>query len=85
MKFLLKAGGDPRLKNKSGSTPFHLAVQNTGRGGSGADEAKAAQRQIISEFVALRVSTALKDGNGKSVLDWATSDWVREMLGETTS
>jgi ankyrin repeat protein len=83
VKCLLKAGADPMLKNKSGSTPFHLAAQNTGRGGSGALEAKAAQRQIIAAFVALGVSTALKDGSGKSVLDWATSGWVREMLGET--
>src|SRR5439155_847463 len=43
---LLKAGADPTLKNKPGSTPFHLAVQNTGRGGTGAAVAIAAQQQI---------------------------------------
>jgi len=32
VKFLLQAGADPTIKNKPGSTPFHLAVQNTGRG-----------------------------------------------------
>lgn len=78
---LLKAGGDPSLRNKPGSTAFHLAVQNTGRGGSGTDEARAAQREIIEEFLRFGVSPSIKDGNGKSVLDWAKSGWIREMLG----
>jgi hypothetical protein len=82
VKFILEAGGDPTLKNKPGSTPFHLAVQNTGRGGSGAEVAKNAQRQIIEQFLLLGVSVALKDGTGKSVLDCAKSDWIREMLSE---
>lgn len=79
---LLQAGSDPTLRNHSGSTPFHLAVQNTGRGGSGAEVAKAAQRQIIATFLSLELSPALKDGKGKSVLDWAKSDWIRNMLTE---
>ena len=82
VKCLLQAGSDPTLKNKSGSTPFHLAVQDTGRGGSGADEARAAQRQIIKEFLSLGVSQSLKDGKGKSVSDCARSDWIKEMLSD---
>jgi hypothetical protein len=78
---LIKAGADPALKNKSGSTPFHLAVQNTGRGGTGADAAIAAQRRIIKEFLAFGVSAELTDGSGKSVLDWAKSGWMRDLLG----
>ncbi len=80
MQFLLTAGSDPLIKNRPGSMPFHLAVQTTGRGGSGAEEAKAAQRTIIETFLSLGLSPKLNDGNGKSVLDWAKSDWVREML-----
>jgi hypothetical protein len=78
--FLLSAGSDPRQRNKSGSTPFHLAVQNTGRGGSGEQAAKAAQRQIIEEFIARGISPRLEDCNGRSVADCAKSAWVRELL-----
>ncbi len=85
VRCLLKAGGDPTLKNKSESTPFHLAVQDTGRGWSGADEARAAQRQIISEFLSMGVSKSLKDGKGKSVLDCARSSWIHEMLSDNAT
>ena len=47
---LLERGADRTVKNKSGSVPFDLAVRNTGRGGSGAEVAKLAQRQIIEEL-----------------------------------
>jgi ankyrin repeat protein len=80
VKTLLHAGADATLKNKPGSTPFHLAVQNTGRGGSGSEKAKAAQREIIQAFLEHSVSPSLKDANGKSVLDWAKSDWIRQMV-----
>jgi hypothetical protein len=80
VKFLLAAGADPAIKNKPGSTPFHLAVQNTGRGGSGEPAAIEAQREIIETFLGLGVSLKLKDGNGKSVMDCARSEWIRELL-----
>ena len=85
MKCLLAAGSDARLRNKSGSTPFHLAVQDTGRGGSGADVARAAQRQIIRQFLSFGLTPALKDGKGKTVLDSARSSWIRKMLSENPS
>lgn len=84
VKYLLERGSDPKLRNKPGSTPFHLAVQNTGRGGSGEEVAKEAQRQIIRQFLGLGLSPALKDGQGKSVLDCAKSGWIREMLAGGT-
>jgi ankyrin repeat protein len=64
VELLLQMGANPVLKNKPGSTPFHLAVQDTGRGGSGAEEARAAQRTIVRTFLAHGVSTRLRDGKG---------------------
>ena len=77
---LLDAGADATIRNLPGSTAFHLAVQNTGRGGSGAERAKAAQREIIRMFLKRGVSTRLKDAKGKSVMEWVKSDWIREMI-----
>ena len=82
---LLEAGGDATVQNKPGSTPFHLAVQNTGRGGSGAEQAKTAQREIIQAFLARAVSTALEDRNGKTVLQWARSDSIRQLLSRNSA
>ena len=44
---LLESGADPRLQTKSGSTPMLLAIQSTGRGGSGSPEAKLEQEEIV--------------------------------------
>ena len=43
---LLDGGADVRRKNKRGSTAAQLATRNTGRGGTGAPEAKAQQADI---------------------------------------
>ena len=80
VRCLLEAGANATMRNKPGSTPFHLAVQSTGRGGSGSELAKAAQREITQALLEHGVSPALKDANGKTVLDWARSDWIRELL-----
>ena len=85
VKCLLERGSDATLKNKSGSTPFHLAVQDTGRGGTGAEPARAAQRQIIQEFFSIGLNPALKDGQGKSVFDCARSPWLRNLLSENAA
>ncbi len=79
-KLLLRGGSDPVARNKAGSTVFHLAVQNTGRGGSGAAAAVEAQREMIAAFLSLGIGIDLRDGKGKSVVDCARSEWIRAML-----
>jgi hypothetical protein len=48
VRALLANGADPALRNKSGSTPMQLALHTTGRGGSGSEEAKAQQQEILN-------------------------------------
>jgi hypothetical protein len=80
VKCLLDAGADPTIRNKPGSTPFHLAVQNTGRGGSGSEQARIAQHEILQAFRERGVSPTLTDAKGKTVLDWVKSDWIHKIL-----
>ena len=47
VRALLEGGADPKRTNKSGSTPMKLAMQPTGRGGSGSTAAKAEQALIV--------------------------------------
>jgi ankyrin repeat protein len=48
VRALLDAGANPTLQNKSGSTPMHLAVHNTGRSGSGSEQARQQQAGIVN-------------------------------------
>ena len=83
VQFLLQAGSDAARRNKPGSTAFHLAVQNTGRGGSGSGLAKTAQRDILAAFLKHGVRPTIEDTKGKSVLAWARSGWIRQMLEDS--
>jgi ankyrin repeat protein len=47
VKALLDGGADIGRRSNSGSTPLKLALMTTGRGGSGSDEAKAQQQEIL--------------------------------------
>ena len=80
VKCLLAARADPAIRNQPGSAAFHLAVQNTGRGGSGTKMARTAQREIIQAFLERGVSPALTDAKGKSVRDWARQGSIRQRL-----
>ena len=73
-------GAEPRVRNRAGSTPFHLAVQDTGRGGSGAPLARQTQAEIVTAFLAAGVSADLPDARGRTVHDCARSDPVRALL-----
>jgi hypothetical protein len=47
VRTLLDLGADASRPKKNGSTPMLLAIQNTGRGGTGSEEAKLQQREIL--------------------------------------
>jgi ankyrin repeat protein len=47
VKVLLESGADVDAANGRGSTPLLLAMQNTGRGGTGSVRAKAQQAEIL--------------------------------------
>ena len=77
---LIRRGADPLLTNKRCSTALHLAVQNTGRSDSGSEAARDEQRRIIAVLLAHGARPSDVDANGKSVMDAAASDWVRQLL-----
>jgi len=62
---LLDADADATDRDKPGSTPFDLAVKNTGKGGIGAPEAIAGQRRIITALFAHRVNPKVKNSRGQ--------------------
>ena len=83
VRALIENGANLRLMNKSGSTPLHLAVQDTGKSNSGSDEAKDEQRQIIALLLEHGASPADVNANGQTVASAASSDWIRQLLGNS--
>jgi ankyrin repeat protein len=79
---LIDRGADPLMMNKNGSTPLHLAVQNTGKSNSGSEEAKEEQRRIIVLLLEHGASGADPDARGKTVAAAAPSRWIRQLLDE---
>lgn len=76
VRVLLEGGAPVRQPNHSGSTPLHLAVQTTGRSGSGTALAREEQVAIIRLLLASGAEVSDRDGSGKSVEEAATGDWV---------
>ncbi len=80
VRALLEGGADVRKQNGSGSTPLHLAVQDTGRGGSGSELAREEQRKIIAILLQAGASGTDSDGNGKTVRDACSQEWIVSLL-----
>jgi ankyrin repeat protein len=80
VRALLDGGANPTLKNKSGSTPLHLAVQTTGASGSGSDGARCQQEAIIRLLLERGAKPTDQDARGKQVCQAATSDRIRVLL-----
>jgi hypothetical protein len=62
VRALVSGGARVRLRNRSGSTPLHLAVQDTGRGGAGTTRARIEQAKIIAILID---AGARVDGQGR--------------------
>jgi ankyrin repeat protein len=80
---LLRHGAAVRLRNGSGSTSFHLAVQTTGRGGTGSPESKALQKEIIELLLKAGANPKDQNGRGKTVLQSAHRDWIALLDAKT--
>jgi ankyrin repeat protein len=77
---LLMNGASIRLKNGRGSTPLHLAVQNTGKGGTGSAESKTLQKEIIQLLLKAGADPNDRDERGNTVWQCAKSEWIRSLL-----
>ena len=82
VRALLDAGANLQQPNNSGSTPLHLAVQTTGKSGSGSDAARQQQEMIIRLLLERGARLSDKDSKGKTVKQAVTSVWIRELLNE---
>jgi ankyrin repeat protein len=80
VRALLAGGAEVRIKNDNGSTPLHLAVQNTGRGGSGSPACKAHQMSIIQLLLISGADPEDKDSQGKTVRQWINEEWIGKLL-----
>jgi len=82
---LLETGADPRGRNGSGSTPLHLAVQPTGRGGSGSAACRAQQAEIIALLLSHGARPSDRSAAGKTVRDCTKGEWIRDLLDNTAA
>jgi hypothetical protein len=82
VRALLVNGADLRMRNKRGSTPLHLAVQHTGRGGTGSAAAREEQKEIIRLLLGHGARPSDTDAVGRSVKDCVVADWIRALLSQ---
>jgi ankyrin repeat protein len=73
-------GADARRRNGNGSTPLHLAVQSTGRGGSGSAAAREQQATIVRLLLDHGARASDTDSAGKSVRDCVKTGWMHALL-----
>jgi hypothetical protein len=64
---------------------LHLAVQTTGRGGSGSRQAREQQAGIVSLLLERGATVTDQDRKGKDVRQAATSEWIRALLREVSA
>ena len=76
---LLDGGANVTAPNKAGSTLLHLAVQNTGRGGSGSRRAEQ-QTEIIRLLLLQRRTADGHRWSRQQVRQACQSEWVRSVI-----
>ena len=74
----LEAGADVKIRNKPGSRLFIWRCRTRGAVAQVREAHGAAE--IIQAFLSEGSARSSTMAKGKSVLDWAKSDWIREML-----
>jgi ankyrin repeat protein len=84
VRALLDGGANSRQRNKAGSTPLHLAVQTTGRGGSGSPQAREQQAGIVRLLLERGARLTDQDMQGKDVYQAATSERITALLREAS-
>jgi Ankyrin repeats (3 copies)/Ankyrin repeat len=77
---LLANGADALARNRKGSTPLHLAVQSTGRGGTGSAAAHDEQREIIRLLLTHGAHPSDKDSGGRPVKDCVKAAWIHALF-----
>lgn len=85
VRALLDGGANSRLPNKAGSTPLHLAVQPTGRSGSGSALAHEQQGDIVRLLLERGARMTDRNRQGKDVHHAVTSERIRALLNETNA
>jgi hypothetical protein len=85
VRALLDGGANSRQPNKTGSTPLHLAVHTTGRGGSGSPHAREQQAGIIRLLLERGAKVTDQDRQGKEVRQVLTSEWIKTLLKEVSA
>jgi len=83
VRALLDGGANVRQKNKAGSTPLHLAVQTTGKSGSGSPRAREQQAGIITLLLKRGAKVTDTDAKGKTVARAATGARISALLSQT--
>lgn len=82
VRALLDGGARVRQPNGHGSTPLHLAVQTTGKSGSGSPLARERQADIVKLLLERGARVTDRDQRGKDVRQAAISERVRAWLRE---
>jgi hypothetical protein len=73
-------GHHGRDRKEARTTPLHLAIQNTGRGGTGSAASREEQKDIIRLLLGHGARASDRDSAGRSVKDRVKAEWNHALL-----